>query len=281
MSETIFLHYTQAELDRNFDQRGWVPNAAEVIARYADASSVARAHLEHRTASYGTGADEVLDIFPAAGKDCPVLVFIHGGAWRNFTKDDFSFVAAGLVPHGVATVVVNFSKLPEVRLPAVAAQLRRALGWIRRNTECFGGDPERLYLGGHSSGAHLAASLLVADPAAPPGVKGCVGISGCYDLRPVRLSARSAYVVLDAAEEAALSPRRHAQRFPCDVLVASAQGDTDEFQRQSEDFAAALGAAGRLHERIVMPEVNHFEIIEGLGCPGSDLTARVGRFLSP
>jgi arylformamidase len=86
--ELVYLHYTQAELDRNFDQRGWIENAEEVIARYVSRSRSTRERLDFHTASYGSGSDQTLDIFPAGAGDSPVVVFIHGGAWRNFTKDD-------------------------------------------------------------------------------------------------------------------------------------------------------------------------------------------------
>src|ERR671931_1705065 len=95
--EHVFLHYTQEELDRNYDQRGWVTNANEVIARYITASEEVRGTLTHRTEAYGDHPDERMDIFPAPRPSGAGLIFLHGGAWRNFTKDDFSFVAKEFV----------------------------------------------------------------------------------------------------------------------------------------------------------------------------------------
>jgi hypothetical protein len=84
----VFLQYTQAELDRNYDQRGWVTNANEVIARYISASKQARSTLTCRhTEAYGEHPDEQMDIFPAPQPNGAGLIFLHGGAWRNFTKD--------------------------------------------------------------------------------------------------------------------------------------------------------------------------------------------------
>jgi arylformamidase len=164
MSETVFLHYTQRELDRNFDQRGWVSNALEVIQRYAERSARTRARLEHRAnVLYGSAPDEVLDIFPAAPSAGHVQVFVHGGAWKNFTKDDYSFPADAFVPAGVHTVVVNFTNLPSIRLPEMVDQVRRSLEWIYRNARSFGGDPDKLYLSAQSSGAHLSAAALQTD----------------------------------------------------------------------------------------------------------------------
>ncbi|MGH6673701.1 MAG: alpha/beta hydrolase [Xanthobacteraceae bacterium] len=81
----------------------------------------------------------------------PVQIFIHGGAWRNFTKDDYFFVADSLVPYGVHTVLVNFSKLPAARLPDVADQVRRAIKWVHRNAIGFGSDSGRLFVCAQSS----------------------------------------------------------------------------------------------------------------------------------
>jgi arylformamidase len=276
MNDKVFLHYSQAELDRNYDQRGWIGNAEAIIARYVARSEAARRVLEQRRdVAYGSGPDEVLDIFPTGTASAPTLIFIHGGAWRNFTKNDYSFVAEALVAAGIHVVVINFSKLPSKRLPDVIMQARSAVAWVWRHANEFGGDPSRLYLCGHSSGAHMAAMVLLTDWArlgvAEDTLKGATFISGSYDLKPVLLSARSSYIKLNAAEEQVLSPIRHVERVPCPVLVAYAEGDTDEFQRHSREFAAALRKAGKLSDLVRLPGTNHFEIIEQVAQPASSL----------
>jgi arylformamidase len=274
MTEKVFLHYTQAELNRNFDQRSWVPNALEVIARYAPRSAQTRARLPHRAnVAYGSGPDETLDVFPAQGAG-PVQVFVHGGAWRNFSKDDYSFAADALVPAGIHTVVVNFTNLPKVRLPEMIDQVRRSIEWVHRHAASFGGDPDRLYLFAHSSGAHLSAMALTELDV----VKAATLVSGPYYLEPVMLSLRSDYVKLGPEEVAPLSPGLQAHRIRCPVLVAYAEHDTDEFQRQSREFAAALEKAGRLRKLMRAPGVNHFELMERLADPQHELTRELIRF---
>jgi arylformamidase len=267
MNEKVFLHYTQAELDRNYDQRGWVNNAEEIIARYPIRSAETRRVLAHRlNVAYGQDADELLDIFPAATGEAPTLIFIHGGAWRNFTKDDYSFVAAALVPSGVHVVVINFSKIPKVRLPGAVMQAQHSIAWVFRHAREFGLTSDKLYVCGHSSGAHMAAMAMLTDWCAfdlPPNlIKGATCISGSYDLEPVLLSARSSYIKLDQREQTDLSPARHAERISCPILVAYAERDTDEFQRQSREFATVLEKSKVLSDLVRLPNVNHFEIIE-------------------
>ena len=259
MAKTVFLHYTQEELNRNFDQRSWVSNALEVIARYPVLSATTRARLEHRAnIAYGAGEDETLDIFPAQGSNRPVQVFVHGGAWKNFSKDDYSFAADAFVPAGIHTAVVNFSNLPKLRLPQMVDQVRRAIAWVHQNARSFGGDPEQLYLSAQSSGAHLSAMALTMDDF----VKAATLVSGPYFLEPVMLSKRSDYVQLSETEVRELSPGLHAGRIRCPVIIACAEHDTDEFQRQSREFAAALDKAGRLQKLMRLPGVNHFELME-------------------
>lgn len=275
----VFLHYTQAELDRNFDQRGWAKNALEVIARYGARSRATRSRLACRSnVPYGPTADEVVDIFPAERSPAPVQIFVHGGAWRNFTKDDYSFPADVYVPAGVHTVIVNFANLPAIRLPQMVAQVRRAIDWTYENAASFGGDPDRIFLSAQSSGAHLAAMALETPSSRNlphDAVKAATLVSGPYDLEPVVLSARGSYVKLSPAEVTELSPVRHAGRMPCPIIVGYAEHDTDEFQRQSRAFADALDRVGRLSRVVRIPGVNHFELMEHFGEPDSLLASIV------
>jgi arylformamidase len=272
----VFLHYTQRELDRNFDQRGWAGNALEVIARYGERSALARGQLSHQSIAYGATPDEVLDVFPAAGRKPPVLVFVHGGAWRHFTRHDFSFVACALAPAGITVIVPGFASLPQVRLPEMVAKVRRAMDWTCANVDRLGGDPESVHLAGWSSGAHLAATALIAGGEGAPSSAACFQsitcISAPFDLEPVLLSARSSYVKITRDKARQLSPRQNVQRYRTPFVVISAERDTDEFQRQSDDFAAALMRAGRPVERMRFACVNHFELIDTLGDAGSALS---------
>ena len=266
----VYRHYTQAELDRNFDQRGWILNAEEIIARYAPKAAATRARLPNRLdIPYGPMPQERLDLFLTTVPNAPVLVFVHGGRWLTFTKEQKSYVAEPFVPAGVHCAVLNFAKLPTVTLPVMVEQVRRGVAWVWRNAASFGGDASRAYIWGHSSGAHLAAMALVIDW---PGrglpddlLKGAALISGPYDMEAVMLSARSSYVKLTSEQIPRYSPLVLANRIPCPVIVGWAEGDTDEFRRQSEALAEALRTSGRLVASIRLPKLNHFETMENLG----------------
>jgi arylformamidase len=279
VNEKVFLHYTQAELDRNYDQRGWCPDWEQYVARYVAESGTLRKSIPYRTLRYGAGDNETLDLFPAPGSDGRCLIFLHGGAWTRFTKEDFSFVARPFVAEGFNVIVVNFSKLPQVRLPAVVDQLRGAIGWIHRNAHDIGIDADRLCLCGHSSGAHLSALLIVSDwgkRGLPPDlIKGCALISGSYDLEPAVLSARGSYISVTKQEERDLSPIHFADRISCPILVAYAEHDTDEFRRQSVAFADAVRRAGKPCETLRLTGIGHFAIVEQLADRGSLLFSAI------
>jgi len=158
----------------------------------------------------------------------------------------------------------------------MVAQCRRALEWTVRHAASFGGDSGRVFLAGHSAGAHLAACVLITDWAArglPADViKGALLMSGMYDLHPVLLSSRRLFLHLSADEAAALSPIRHLHRIACPIAVVSADEDSPEFKRQSTVFADALEGMGRLASRTVVFNANHFEELEHLAQEDSDLS---------
>jgi len=171
-------------------------------------------------------------------------------------------------------VVPDFAWARDVggSLIVLADQVRRAIAWVYQNAARFGGDPNRLYIGGQSSGGHLAEVALTTDWPGDFGlpvdiIKGGMCISGMYDLTPVRLSARNRYVAFDDATVATLSPNRHLDRLLAPLIVAYGTCETPEFQRQSREFAAAAEAAGKKVRILIGEHYNHFELPNTLGNP--------------
>ncbi len=271
----VWLDLDQAALDAAYDQRNYAPNLAQIMGRYTTNSAAVRARLgEPRRFAYGPTAIEGLDVHVTPGPAAPVNVFIHGGAWRMGRASDYAFPAELFVHAGAHYVVPDFVAVGDAdgNLLPMADQVRRAIAWVYRNARSFGGDPARLYVSAHSSGAHLAGVALTTDWAGESGlpadlVKGAVLCSGMYDLEPVRRSARSSYVRFTDAIVEALSPQRHLQRVAAPLVLAWGTQESPEFQRHSRDFAAALRAAGRPVETIEGEGYNHFEMCETLANP--------------
>ena len=133
------------------------------------------------------------------------------------------------------------------------------------------GDRERLYLISHSSGSHLAGCAVTHDwpkEGLPRDIlKGATLSSGMYDLKPVRLSKRSAYVKFTDAMEQELSAIRHLDKLVTPLNIGYGTYETPEFQRQARDFAAAVKGAGKPVELLVGEAYNHFEMLETLANP--------------
>jgi arylformamidase len=271
----VWLDMDQKELDDAYDQAVYAPNRDHILARNAHNSELVRRRLgAPRRLAYGTSAIEGVDVFTTTAADAPVAVYVHGGAWRQRFAREYAFAAEMFVDAGAHYAILDFPGIDETGgdLMAMADHVRRGLAWVARNTRAFGGDPERLYLIGHSSGAHLAGVLLTTDWQGsfgldPAFIKGGVCCSGMYDLEPVRRSKRSAYVKFTDEIVQELSGQRHLDRLTAPVTVLYGTCETPEFQRQSLDFAAAIRGAGKPVELVVSEGYNHFEINESLGNP--------------
>jgi arylformamidase len=276
----VFLDYDQAALDDAYTQTVWAPNAARLIAGYATAGAAVRKAMPPSTERYGDGAAEVLDIFSPHGvRGAPVMIFVHGGAWQMLGKDDASAPAPTFVGAGAIYVAPNFDNIPATTLPGMADQLRRAVAWVVQHIARFGGDPGRIFLGGHSSGAHLCAVLLTTDWTAhgmhSPNIRGGACLSGMYELFPVMKSARGRYVHLTPDEIDQLSPLRHMDCLPCPVLVANGSKESPEFKRQGETFAQVLAGMGLLEARVTVQGLNHFELVNELDRPDTAISRAV------
>ena len=269
----VWLDLDQQALDDAYDQAVYAPNAAQLHKRRQEKSREVRARLGFKRVAYGPTPIEQLDIYATRQPNAPVNVFIHGGAWRAGESWEFCDAAELFVNAGAHFVVPDFINVIQAggTLLPMAEQVRRAVAWVHNNAASFGADPNRVYVSGRSSGAHLAGVTLITEWQKEFGVpadviKGALLSSGMYDLKPVRLSKRGAYVKFTDEMEDQLSTQRHLHRINCPVIVAHGTYETPEFQRQSRDFAAALKAAGK-DVRLLVGPYNHFEMPETLGNP--------------
>lgn len=271
----VWRDMDQAALDAAYDQEVYAPNRRQILDRFAANSAAVRRRLGAPLRfAYGDGAREGLDVYQARSSSAPIHIFIHGGAWRSGMAERYAFPAEMVVRAGAHFVVPDFDWVQDRDgdLMPIADQVRRAIAWVWRHAEVFGGDRDRIHISAHSSGAHLAGVALTTDwPAAfgipADAIKSALLCSGLYDLRPVRLSARRHYVAITDETEAALSPMRHLDAMTASLVVAYGTLETPEFQRQTADFAETLSARGHSVRVLVAEHCNHFEILETLGNP--------------
>jgi len=271
----VFMGYDQVELDAAYEQSFYAPLAGQIWKRLAAVSEAARGRLgQPGRRSCGPTAVEQLEVYRAKRPNAPIFVFIHGGAWLGGEAKNFAFPAEMFVNAGAHYVALDFIAIKEAGddLRVMADQVRRAVAWVYQNAESFGGDHDRLYIGGHSSGGHLCGIALVTDWKKDFGlpadiVKGGLCMSGMYDLKPVRLSKRSSYVKFTDEIEKAMSSQRHLDLLRAPIVVTYGTNETPEFQRQSRDFAAAVKAADKPAELVEAVGFNHLEMVESLGNP--------------
>lgn len=270
----VWADMDQLALDDAYDQAKWASNQEIVTGRRGPASAEALKYIAPpERHAYGPTDIEKLDIYRCATPNAPIAIFVHGGAWRRGKAADFAYQAEMFLRAGAHHVVLDFASVDELKgdLLAMAEQVRRAVAWVWKNAASFGGDPDRIYISGHSSGAHLGGCALTADWSrygVPQTIlKGGLLCSGMFDLAPVRLSKRSEYVKFTDAIETELSAMRHLDRLTCPLVLVVGTNESPEFVRQTQDFAAAVTAAGKEAELIVAKNYNHFEIGETLASP--------------
>ena len=284
MTAPIFLHYDRAALDREYNNRGKVRNYADYLVRYPAESARTRRDLPARLdLRYGPAPGETLDVFlPAGGgsRPAPVQVFVHGGYWMLLDKSDFSFVARPFHDAGAVSVVINYALIPTVDMDELVRQCRAAIVWVHRNIAALGGDPERIFVSGHSAGGHLVAMLMATDWPAFAGIpadviKGGAGLSGLYDLEPIRLSYLNDTLGLTPEVARRNSPVHLAPARSGPLLLPLGGLEGPEYHRQSEDLAAAWGRRGLVARVLDLAGQDHFSIVAQLEGSASDVARAI------
>jgi arylformamidase len=231
---------------------GWTTRSEALRRRVA-------ARLDLR---YGGGARQRLDVFFSPTAPAPTLVYIHGGYWQTNDKEPYAFLGEGLLPAGFNLALVEYTLAPAARLDAIVSEVRAAVAWVLEHAKELGGDPGRVFVGGHSAGGHLTAMAM--DDAR---VAGGIAISGIYDLEPIRLNYLNDKLGLDVAEADRNSPIRHLPSRAAPLVVTVGLGELPELIRQSEEYAAAWLRNGLRGRYLPLDAHDHFSILEELARP--------------
>lgn len=225
---------------------------------------------------YGTDSLEKLDLFEptsGTGSPAPVVLFVHGGGWSIGDKADYGWVGAQLAGDGLLAAVVNYRLSPAVQHPAHVQDVAKAIAWMVRNAAQYGGDPQRIYLVGHSAGAHLV-SLAALDPTYLNAeglnasvIRGVVGIAGAgYDLDAYYANTPLASIFMpafgkDPTQWAAAAPVRYIQPYAPPFLLAHDLNDTSAPVSSTQTFAAALAREGVPVQLELVPGEDHMSVL--------------------
>jgi acetyl esterase/lipase len=249
----------------------------------------------------------VLDIYTAqapAGKSLPVMFWIHGGGWQAGDKSDVALKPKTLAERGFVFVSTNYRLLPEVGMDELIGDVARSVGWVHRNIARFGGDPTRIFVGGHSAGAQVAALICVDERyLKKEGVsfdvlKGCVPVDGdTYDIPKIIMTSEHRQALYggkmftfghrqkfgnDPQKHVDLSAVTHVARNkgipPFLILYFSGNPDT---RAQAERLESVLKAAEIPAKSYGKGDSNHSRLNDDLGKADDPATQEFYKFLDP
>ena len=272
----VWLDMTQEELDRAYTQDAYAPNRLQILERFHVTSNWMRSRIgAPERLIYGPGKMEGIDLFRTDNDTpSPAVIVVHGGAWRSGSAAQYAFLSEIFTNAGAHCLLPDFDFVQDHDgdLLPLADQVGRSIAYICSNAKDIGIDPSRIYLCAHSSGSHLAASVLSGmkdrfDGIKDDSIRAALLCSGMYELEPVRLSARSEYVSFTDETVDLLSPMRHMDKMTTPMIVAHGTLETPEFKRQTIEFAGALKDRGLLISSLVADQCNHLEVFETLANP--------------
>ncbi|MBV6662848.1 alpha/beta hydrolase [Pseudomonas yamanorum] len=242
-----------------------VLNALTPTSTFTKTSSIA----------YGDDPRQKLDVYRpvTALPDAPVVVFFYGGSWNSGSKDDYGFVGEALASRGIVVVIADYRLYPRVRYPLFLQDGAQAVAWAHQHSAEYGGDPRKLYVMGHSSGAYNAA-MLALDPQWLAGVglspsifKGWIGLAGPYDFLPIEnREVRPVFFFPDSPPDS--QPINHVSHdAPPSLLIASVDDNLVNPKRNTGGLANKLRAAGVPVEEFYFTKTSHATLVASMSRP--------------
>ncbi len=245
-----------------------------------------------RDQSYGSHSRNLLDVFAPEGVNAgnrPVLMFVHGGAFARGDRragpnspfyDNIMIWAA---ENGMVGVNMTYRLAPEFQWPAAQEDIASAIHWVKANIAVDGGDPDRIYLMGHSAGAAHVAQYIghrQFQPNADPGLAGAIMISGLFDPATANDPTMALYFGVDRSvySERSALPGLATSTLP--MLFAHAELDPDTFHQQGDEARRELGKNGSgRHEFILLQGHSHMSEVFSINSEDTALTGYIRRFI--
>ncbi len=237
-----------------------------------------------RDIAYAPGARHSLDIYvpderagaasssEAVGqkKKLPVVLFFYGGSWQSGSKEDYRAFGQAMTSKGFIAVIADYGVWPDTKYPGFVKDGAQALAYVQKNIARHGGDPERIFLAGHSAGAYIAMMLaanrkFAKDAGADPNVAGVIGIAGPYDFLP--LTDKTLIAIFGGANLRATQPIDYIDGPRPPMLLAHGTADSVVGIGNSRRLAARLRQFDSPVEVVEYKEVGHIGIILSLA-PG-------------
>jgi acetyl esterase/lipase len=216
--------------------------------------------------AYAKGALHTLDVCrPKTATAAPVIVFFYGGGWRSGSKRTYRYVAKALARRGYVAVLPDYRIYPQARYPDFLDDGALAVRWVKDNAERCGGDPQKIFLMGHSAGAYIAAMLAIdarwlQKVALAPGrdIAGLIGISGPYDFLPLE---NEIYKIIFGGDRPETQPISHVTPGAPPVLLLTGGADRVVYAGNSTRLAERLRAVGNEATVVIYPRIGHYIIV--------------------
>jgi acetyl esterase/lipase len=219
--------------------------------------------------AYTKGARHTLDVCrPKSATAAPVIVFFYGGGWRGGSKRTYRYVAKALARRGYVAVLPDYRIYPQARYPDFLDDGAQAVRWVKDNAKRFGGDPQKIFLMGHSAGAHIAAMLAIdarwlQKVGLVPGrdISGLIGISGPYDFLPLK---DEIFKIIFGGDRPETQPISHVTPGAPPALLLTGGKDHVVGAGNSTRLAERLRAAGNEATAVIYPRTGHYIIVAAI-----------------
>jgi acetyl esterase/lipase len=223
-----------------------------------------------RSFAYADGARQTLDVCrPVGAVAAPVVIFFYGGAWQSGNKRLYRYAAKALARRGYVAVLPDYRIYPQVRYPLFLEDGALVVRWAKENVKRFGGDPDKIFLSGHSAGAHIAAMLALdarwlQTVGLGPGrdVAGLIGLAGPYDFLPLRDDVLK--VIFGGENRPETQPISHVCSGAPPALLLTGSDDRVVEAGNASRLAARLRAAGNVATARIYSRVGHSLIVAAL-----------------
>jgi arylformamidase len=250
----------RGSLDVAYNSAAAVANSAALFAAWDQQSAALRQqHVGTLDLAYGPRPRNRIDFLKSAAPGAPTLLFLHGGYWQMRSKESFTFIASGPLSAGINVALAGYTLAPDASIDQMVAEVAAALNWLTSALPALGADPLQIFLSGWSAGAHLA--VVAMDH---PSVRGCLAISGIYDLEPMRHCYVNDKLGLDEAAVRCHSPIRQQSPSIRPLTVVVGGAELPLMYQQTADYAAARAGRGLPVVFREIPDADHFSILEDM-----------------
>lgn len=231
-------------------------------------------YILHESIAYGTLSRQKLDIYQPKLHEAkpPVVLFYYGGSWDSGDKADYKFAAEAFTSSGFIAVIPDYRVYPDVKFPGFMADPAKAARWVKEHIAEYGGDPNRVFLAGHSAGAHIAVMLslngeyLAQEGLKPGDFRGTIGSAGPYDFLPLR-SDKLKVIFGPEAERWKSQPIEFVDGHNQPMLLLVGLKDSTVWTHNTFNLAAKIQEKGGPVQVVEFPTYGHIDMAAKLAKP--------------